>query len=80
LRTGLDVYVVKLPEGEDPDSFIRKNSKDEFYGLIENAVSFIEFKAQTYQQLGKFDDPNVKSKAIRSLVESISKIPEQFEA
>jgi DNA primase len=78
LAHGLDVYVVKLPEGEDPDSFIRKNSKDEFYGLIENAVSFIEFKAQTYQQLGKFDDPNVKSKAIRSLVESISKIPDQL--
>jgi DNA primase len=78
LAHGLDVYIVKLPEGEDPDSFIRKNPVSEFEKLIEKAVNFIDFKASTYQQLGKFDDPNVKSKAIRSLVESISKIPDEL--
>ncbi len=78
LAHGLDVYIVKLPEGEDPDSFIRKNPVSEFEKLIKNAVNFIDFKASTYQQLGKFDDPNVKSKAIRSLVESISKIPDEL--
>ncbi|MEN3038406.1 MAG: DNA primase [Candidatus Kryptonium sp.] len=76
LAQGLDVYIVKLPEGEDPDSFIRKHSVSEFEKQINNAINFIEFKALTYQQLGKFDDPNVKVKAIRSLVESISKIPD----
>ncbi|CUU00664.1 DNA primase [Candidatus Kryptobacter tengchongensis] len=78
LAQGLDVYIVKLPEGEDPDSFIKKNPISEFNKLIENAVNFVEFKALTYQQLGKFDDPNVKVKAIRSLVESISKIPDEL--
>ncbi len=78
LAHGLDVYIVKLPEGEDPDSFIQKNPVSEFEKLIERAVNFIDFKALTYQQLGKFDDPNVKSKAIRSLVESISKIPDEL--
>lgn len=78
LAHGLDVYIVKLPEGEDPDSFIKKNPVSEFNKLIENAVNFVEFKALTYQQLGKFDDPNVKVKAIRSLVESISKIPDEL--
>ncbi len=78
LAQGLELYIVRLPEGEDPDSFIKKNSVSEFEKLIENAVNFIEFKAETYQKLGKFDDPNVKSKAIRSLVESISKIPDEL--
>jgi len=78
LAQGLELYIVKLPEGEDPDSFIKKSSVSEFEKLIENAVNFIEFKAETYQKLGKFDDPNVKSKAIRSLVESISKIPDEL--
>lgn len=78
LAQGLDVYIVKLPEGEDPDSFIRKHSVFEFEEQIKNAINFVEFKALTYQQLGKFDDPNVKVKAIRSLVESISKIPDEL--
>ncbi len=78
LAQGLELYIVKLPEGEDPDSFIKKYPVSEFEKLIENAVNFIEFKAETYQKLGKFDDPNVKSKAIRSLVESISKIPDEL--
>lgn len=76
LAQGIDVYIVKLPDGEDPDSFIRKYPVSEFDKLIENAVNFVEFKALTYQQLGKLDDPNVKVKAIRSIVESISKIPD----
>ena len=76
LAQGIDVYIVNLPEGEDPDSFIKKYPVSEFDKLIENAVNFVEFKASTYQRLGKLDDPNVKVKAIRSIVESISKIPD----
>lgn len=76
LAQGIDVYIVNLPEGEDPDSFIKKHPVSEFDKLIENAVNFVEFKASTYQKLGKLDDPNVKVKAIRSIVESISKIPD----
>ncbi len=78
LAHGLEVYIVKLPDGEDPDSFIRKKSVSEFEKLLEDALDFIEFKALTYQQLGKFNDPNVRAKAIRSLVTSISKVPDQL--
>ena len=43
-NTGLNVRVVTIPDGKDPDEFIRKNGPDRFRALIEGAVSDIEYK------------------------------------
>lgn len=43
-NTGLNVRVVTIPDGKDPDEFIRKNGADRFRALIEGAVSDIEYK------------------------------------
>ncbi len=43
-KTGLNVRVVTIPDGKDPDEFIRKNGPDRFRALIEGAVSDIEYK------------------------------------
>jgi len=44
LEAGLDVRVVSLPEGNDPDSYIRKVGKGEFIRCLNQAEDFIEFK------------------------------------
>lgn len=74
LENGLDVRIVQLPIGEDPDSFVRKNGGNAFEELLKKAVSFIDFKANTYRQEGKFDSPEGKADAVRGLVQSIGKI------
>ncbi|MBI4837614.1 MAG: DNA primase [Nitrospirae bacterium] len=43
LESGLNVKVLPLPRGEDPDSFLRKNGKEAFNALLENPVSVVEF-------------------------------------
>ena len=43
-NTGLNVRVVIIPDGKDPDDFIKKNGPDRFRALIEGAVSDIEYK------------------------------------
>ena len=43
LRAGLDVKVVRLPEGLDPDDFIRRSGRDALAGLIAGAVDFVGF-------------------------------------
>ncbi len=43
-KTGLKVRVIVIPDGKDPDEFIKKNGPDRFKGLIEGAVSDIEYK------------------------------------
>lgn len=43
-KTGLKVRVISIPDGKDPDEFIKKNGPDRFRGLIDGAVSDIEYK------------------------------------
>ncbi len=43
-NTGLNVRVVIIPDGKDPDEFIRKSGPERFRALIEGAVSDIEYK------------------------------------
>lgn len=43
-KTGLKTRVISIPDGKDPDEFIKKNGADRFRALIEGAVSDIEYK------------------------------------
>ena len=46
-NTGLKTRVVVIPDGKDPDEFIKKNGPDRFRALLEGAVSDIEYKLLT---------------------------------
>ena len=46
-KSGLSVRVVTIPDGKDPDEFIKKNGADRLRALIEGAVSDIEYKLLT---------------------------------
>ncbi len=75
LEDGMNVKVVLLPEGEDPDSFARKRNAEGFHQYItQNEVDFIRFKTQLLlKEVG--DDPVKRSGLISSVVESIALIP-----
>ncbi|RNC66500.1 DNA primase [Proteiniphilum sp. X52] len=75
LEDGMHVKVVLLPEGEDPDSFARKQNAEGFHQYIaENEVDFIRFKTQLLlKEVG--DDPVKRSGLISSVVDSIALIP-----
>lgn len=78
IENGLDVRVAELPEGDDPDSFVKKNGADVFRALIKNSISFIEFKARTFDRRGKLTTPEGQAEAARSIVQSIAKIPDEL--
>jgi len=76
LEQGMNVKICTFPEGEDPDSFARKNSLEELtLYLEENARDFINFKAAVLVDETK-NDPVKKADTIRDMVVSISKIPD----
>lgn len=79
LEQGMNVKVCVFPDGEDPDSFARKNTPEElaFY-LEENAKDFIEFKASLLYEDAK-NDPVKRANIIFDMVSSISKIPNQIQ-
>ena len=74
LENNLDVRVAELPEGDDPDSFVKKNGADGFQERLSKAVTFVDFKANTLRREGKLDSPEGKAEAVRALVQTISKI------
>lgn len=76
LETGMNVRICALPDGEDPDSFSRKNSLDYLERYFEdNSKDFISFKASLLMEEAK-NDPIKKADLIRDMVVSIAKIPD----
>jgi DNA primase len=74
----MNVRVCTFPEGEDPDSFARKNSYDDLVAYLEqNAKDFIQFKASLLMKEAN-NDPIKKADLIRDMVASISKIPDRI--
>ena len=78
LEEGMNVKVCTFPEGEDPDSFAKKNSYEDTLSYLENnAKDFIQFKASLLMDEAK-NDPMKKADLIRDMVVSISKIPDRI--
>ena len=79
LEEGMNVRVCTFPDGEDPDSFARKNSHDDLVAYLEsNSKDFIQFKASLLMNEAK-NDPIKKADLIRDMVTSISKIPDRIQ-
>lgn len=73
LLEGMNLKVLLLPNNEDPDSFARQHTADEFKTYIEaHATDFIRFK--TALLLDNENDPLKRSEAINSIVMSISMV------
>lgn len=76
LEEGLNVKVVILPEGEDPDSFVQKEGSSGFIEYVKKeAKDFILLKTEMLRD-ESLNDPIKKSELIRDLVSSIALIPD----
>ncbi len=78
LAEGLNIKVMLLPEGDDPDSFAQSHTSSEVEEyLAANEQDFIAFKTRILLD-GLENDPVSRSKAIQNIVRSISVIPDQI--
>ena len=77
LSEGMNLKVLMLPEGKDPDEFARTHTVDEFNEYIKtHQADFIQFKTDLL--LKNETDPTKRAEAINSIVESISVIQNQI--
>lgn len=74
LERNIDVRIAQLPQGEDPDTFVQKAGAPGVRKLVEEAVSFIEFKSNQLMLAGAFSTPEKKAESVRAIVQSIAKI------
>ncbi len=76
LEEGLNVKVVLFPDGDDPDSYRRKNSSSSLVDFIQqNEKDFIVFKTDLLLK-DVANDPVKKAGLIRDIVDTIAKIPD----
>lgn len=78
LKRDMEVKIVSLPQGEDPDSFVNKFGKDKFEDLLKKAENFIEFQTRYFEARGMFNDSNTAAEAIRELVKPLALITDEL--
>ena len=75
LEEGLNVKICSFQEGDDPDSFVRKNNKEKMLEFINNeSKDFVDFKLSINKDFK--DDEDKKVSTIKNILKSISLIPD----
>ena len=78
LAEGLNIKVMLLPEGEDPDSFAQSHTLEEITDYMNsNETDFLRFKTDILLKDVNGNDPIARSRVITSIVRSISVIPDE---
>jgi len=70
----MDVKVVSLPQGLDPDTFVRKNGIDALSGLIDSASDLFDYKLKVLKSRFNHKEISGKAKISSGMLESLSKI------
>jgi DNA primase len=79
LAEGLDVRLLQLPEGEDPDSFVKKQGREAFIKYRnDNAADFLTFMINKAMAAGTWDDPFHRTATVTALLRSIAIIPDEI--
>lgn len=73
-ENGIEVKVIVLPNPDDPDSFILKNGKERFEGLISSAINFSDYKMQRLRENVDFRSDEEKANYINNVLEETAKL------
>ena len=73
-NSGFSVKVLSLPDPDDPDTFILKNGKDRFIGLMDSAINFSDFKLNRLRQSVDFRSDIEKANYINKVLEEAIKL------
>ena len=71
-ENGLDVHVVRLPDGQDPDDFLRANPPENFRKALDDSLPLIPYHVEAMKH--EIEDPLRRKKALNDLWESVRKI------
>jgi DNA primase len=78
LRNGIGVEVILLPEGDDPDSLVRKRGADATKALLERRLSPVEFLITWSKARADWSDPHAMTTEIRSLAKILASTPDEL--
>lgn len=78
LGSGIDLKMIVLPKGDDPDTFILNKGKDAFLHSIGQAPEFSDYLLRYYRSNNEYETPNGKTKAARHVLSLIARIPDRL--
>ncbi len=78
-KQGIDVGIIKLPEGEDPDTFLQKYGRSTFLQLRESSKNILDFLIETKKKEYDISDPDERVKFIRALLQDLSYMSDELE-
>lgn len=78
LKQDMNVKIISLPQGEDPDSYVNKFGADDFLNEVKNGKDFLEYQSMIFKNEGRFDDSAKMSEAIRVIVNQAALIPDEL--
>lgn len=78
LKAEMNVKIASFPDGQDPDSFSKKLSTEEFQEYLEkSAINFVDYLIELYK-LNDINDPTQVIEIKKKIIKSISEIPDVF--
>ncbi len=76
---GCNVRVLRVPDGKDPDEYIKKKGPDSFRKLVDNASSLFEYKIASYRKEMDISSPQGKISFLNKIAEVLAKSNNRFE-
>jgi DNA primase len=71
-QNNVEVKVLLLPEGQDPDSYVKEKRADAFYELIKNATDYFSFRMDKIQQVHNLQNAQDRSLAVNEILEILA--------
>ncbi|MCB1084782.1 MAG: toprim domain-containing protein, partial [Chlamydiia bacterium] len=70
-KEGVEVYVIPIPEGKDPDTLLKEGGPPAFAELLEKAVDYLSFLVSYFSKEHDLSSPSQKNQLIQTIVERI---------
>jgi DNA primase len=75
---GVNVDVLPLPDGLDPDAFLAKHGRDRFLALMKRTVPGIDFLIDSARRGARMDLPEERARVIRAVVREVERVPDSL--
>lgn len=76
---GCNVRVLQIPDGKDPDEFIKKNSAEAFKKLVDNSISLVEYKIKALKTQINLDTTQGRISFLNKIADTLAKVDNRVE-
>jgi DNA primase len=75
-ENGIQVNVLALPEGQDPDAYVRNHGRAPYLDLVKKSQSGLKFLVDMTLRTGRMTVPEEKARMVKSVLAELEKIPD----